>query len=1287
MKPKLFIYILFSLSISSIAQVVPNVDWVKYYSEKAQISNVPSAIDANSNVYITGYTYPTTVSADLTTIKYNATGAIVWVKNYDNGGFDNANAITLDATSNVYVTGESDGVGTGRDIITIKYDVNGNQLWASRFNGTANGADIANAIVTDASGNVYVTGQTTATAGAVNFVTIKYNASGVQQWTHTFNGTGNASDIAVAIDFSSTNRLFITGTSINASGNSDIVTIRINPNTGLQMWAKSINGSANNNDVSYALLSDGNDVVVVGSQNNTTTGDDYITLKYNGNNGNTLWLKNYDFANSSNKATAITKDATGNFAVTGIALNSSIVEYHTLKYTNSGVQLWVNAVTTGLNYSNTNPQIATDPIANHFYVCGQKNTNVSDIFVYQITPSGNKTWEQTVNGAMNNQDVAIDLVVNSAGVLYVAGASLNSNAKYDYTTVKITQTPVYFPIDYNNVPEAFSPTHLYYQNTGEVKDYSGAVVNDVLFYTKHASPKEFIFSNKIAFCLSKQDTSSNNPIDTMVRVDMVFNRAQEKQNVYPFEVQNNGVINYLLPSFGANGKTDVKGSSRLMVPNIYPNIDLHYYSNQKGLKYYFVVKPGGDPRLISLTFNGATSTNLNVSNDLQVQTKLGNFAFKKPNIYNVSFALTTPTVTGTNGWVNSALNTYTINTGTYNTLLPLVIEIDKGQALAAASPTANLTWSTYFGDINFDAIAKMKADVSKNLYVIGTSSSPHLPQGLGLTAIQVFQFTNKGSQDAFVAKFDSSGVLLWETYVGGSLQDVFRDFDIANNGSGDLYCVGQTASTDLFYKPKAGANLVNHPTHGAGNNFDGFIFQLGQNGKTCNWSTYYGGNNEDVFHACKFDPSGNFIIAGTSATSNLSVVGSAPTYTSNYIGAGYYDGYILKLNKTTFNIDWATYIGANTPTITQASDVNLYTLDINSFGDIFVGGQASNTSYPVVGTALNTHTYNAFYGVQDGVITRFNNSGQILWSTYIGSNGNDGVQSIKIDGNELYVGGYTDEFNSFITKTSTKFFNNTIKFASTPFPTDLNASAGFFMNFDIANNLVHSTLIGGNGSDAVNAIEVDSKHNVYLTGNTSSTNLDLPPSGNPIGSWSINNSGASDFYIFAMQPNGVTNPIWTTQIGGTSNEFSASGTYIDAKNNLYILGAPNSSVAFPWNDGGGFPVWYQGFLAGSAVSDRDGAITRLKLGQINGVGINEQTINNNGIVIYPNPTQNTLTIQLAHFEDKAIYTVYNNLGQIITNGSLLNNNTTINVADLSVGMYVIEITNKTTRLTTKFIKQ
>jgi hypothetical protein len=83
-------------------------------------------------------------------------------------------AIAVGPDNNVYVTGYSPGTNSGNDIVTIKYDNNGNQIWLQRYNGPGNGDDEGNAIAVDANGNVYVTGYETTAAGGTEMVVIKY---------------------------------------------------------------------------------------------------------------------------------------------------------------------------------------------------------------------------------------------------------------------------------------------------------------------------------------------------------------------------------------------------------------------------------------------------------------------------------------------------------------------------------------------------------------------------------------------------------------------------------------------------------------------------------------------------------------------------------------------------------------------------------------------------------------------------------------------------------------------------------------------------------------------------------------------------------------------------------------------------------------------------------------------------------------------------------------------------------------------------------------------------------
>src|SRR5437667_1234634 len=105
----------------------------------------------------------------------------LWVARYHgsvDGSADRAVAMALDSAGHVYVTGQSQGAGTGIDYATVAYDPKGNQLWAARYNGPANGDDSARGVAVDSkTGHVYVTGSSEA-----QFATVAYDLKGNQLW-------------------------------------------------------------------------------------------------------------------------------------------------------------------------------------------------------------------------------------------------------------------------------------------------------------------------------------------------------------------------------------------------------------------------------------------------------------------------------------------------------------------------------------------------------------------------------------------------------------------------------------------------------------------------------------------------------------------------------------------------------------------------------------------------------------------------------------------------------------------------------------------------------------------------------------------------------------------------------------------------------------------------------------------------------------------------------------------------------------------------------------------------
>ncbi len=149
----------------------PGGTWLWRYALPGGGWAAAMVLDPSGNAYVTGNTW----GGICTTVKVSSSGQQVWRADYSGPqGSAKGIAIALDSAGNVYITGYSPTTATGQDIFTIKFDHNGNQVWVRRYNGPANGNDLATGLVVDSTGNVYVTGYSATASGGTEFVTIKY---------------------------------------------------------------------------------------------------------------------------------------------------------------------------------------------------------------------------------------------------------------------------------------------------------------------------------------------------------------------------------------------------------------------------------------------------------------------------------------------------------------------------------------------------------------------------------------------------------------------------------------------------------------------------------------------------------------------------------------------------------------------------------------------------------------------------------------------------------------------------------------------------------------------------------------------------------------------------------------------------------------------------------------------------------------------------------------------------------------------------------------------------------
>lgn len=186
-------------------------------------------VDAAGNVHITGFSYHTALQdLNYSTVKYNSSGVQQWAMNYNGTGSDTdkPNAITVDGSGNVVVTGRSVGSATAENYLTILYDAAGTEMWTKTYTSPSTNFDEATDVVIGPSGDIYVTGYSYLAGQGNDFVTVRYDISGNEIWAVRFDGPASGDDKSLAMGVDPAGNIYVTGTSVGSGTFNDYSTIK-----------------------------------------------------------------------------------------------------------------------------------------------------------------------------------------------------------------------------------------------------------------------------------------------------------------------------------------------------------------------------------------------------------------------------------------------------------------------------------------------------------------------------------------------------------------------------------------------------------------------------------------------------------------------------------------------------------------------------------------------------------------------------------------------------------------------------------------------------------------------------------------------------------------------------------------------------------------------------------------------------------------------------------------------------------------------------------------------------
>ncbi len=1256
---------------------------------------------------------------DITLTKYNKKGKLLWTQDF-NIGSKNAfvGDMILDNNQRPVIVGSVYNDNTeSYDAFTVRYSPAGVELWHRLFDGTANKDDGAKKVFVDSNNQIYVIGGAVNSNTQSDFVTIKYNSNGIEQWNNTYDNAG-LDDIAGigSVDGNIVNVLGIVETS---SGIYEQAQLEYNANSGALLSTTITSGILLElQKVNDAILDDEGNLYITGAVI-TNQGFDFKTIKLNPEL-DIVWTVTYNSINSGDDvAKAITLDSNNDVYVTGYSTLGSGRKTTTIKYSNSGTQIWENTSTAQGIHEGNDVKVAT---TSEVFVTGYYQEAVDgnkDFSLYQYDIDGLETWKTNFNGIHNKDDEAVNINLDGEGNVSISGGSKNENEHDTYLTVKYHKHELIIPP--NDSPIA---PFNYIENKGQLTDINGVVTPNIKFYNQDYNTNLYFANDLLSMVVANIPTDLSTQ-DTLHRVDMIFNDNADVRNSMRVAPLNEKItyFNYFLAHI-PEGRARVRAFDNIVYSDIYDNIDLVFSSNSKGSKFYLICKPNSNPSEIALVFNGQNNLSTGINNELLIGTSWNNITFPQAKAFQID---------GNGSEVN--LNwqpNYSITNeevsfnsiGNYNPNLTLVFEISEDAIINTSAGEEH--WITpFYQSSSIPYIDVLSTGVENEIFgIFGQTGKINIPTTPNIT-ITTFGIN---SSSAFVGSFDEIGQLKWATVLGGTEEEKVLDGIISNsNGEIEFYIVGKTNSTDL-------------PTTSSSYNggvSDGLIFGLNEQGDNLLFSKYIGTHKEDVITGITKHDNRMFVCGVTDGDSPNLIPTINGTYNKlNNINESD-DGFVLELDVINQSILWGTLFGGEGDDSFGDIEINPHT------GNIFCIGNTNTTTSENISSPSNNannfsnnfqlctpnNAYEQLYANggaigsfnNDLIIVEFSSNLELLWSTYYGGVGGEfnqrGSDVIKFSNDPTIwaITGYTTNLFSLPhpTVSSNEFqqifdgssafivkFNNRTPIWSTGF-----GCSGHPDNFS-GGNLVNVTQPG---------IAFDNNNNLYLRGETYCdipvspaeycivplSSIELPICETLNSFYQVDDLGVPiyggdpfPFLNFQTPPSDVfyagfseaNEFIWSTYLGGNREEKVSAGSIKIINNGtrkLYSTGTTHPRINFtvfpPPSGSKEFPSQFPingvvdlTYFQEQASTLPNGFIARLAIADFISTNSIDILKSSSEFTIYPNPSNGIFTVEIiSNISNNSKISIVDVAGKKVFEKNYQGNKFNIDISHLAKGVYFV----------------